>query len=253
MEFLANSLVSFGAACYRGVTGFGYALIMAIGVFGAISPNALVPLILINDLALTALILLDRKNGAVDWPVARFLLVFGFFGATSGGFLASFLDEATTRLVIAIVVFAAAIVALIHEPPQWLAGKFIGAVTSFFVGVLLAAFAVGGPLVAVWLLAGGTRRETTRGTLAVFFGAVDLFSIISRASLGQVDSQLPILALTYLPMTIAGYYLGHFIGPKLSRTAWQRVCAGGLLLIALAGAFKAFQMIVSGHAPVFLK
>lgn len=250
MEFLPNSMVSFGAAFYRGITGFGYALIMAIGVFGAVSPNLLVPLILVNDLVLTILILVDRKHGAVDWPVALFLLFFGFFGAVSGGFLARFLDEGTTRLLIAVVVFVAALVAMVHEPPRWLSGKAVGAVTSLVVGLLLATFAVGGPLIAVWLLAGGTRRETTRGTLAVFFGAVDLFSILSRLFLGQIDPQLPLQALAYLPVTIAGYYLGHFIGPRLSQKAWVRVGAGGLVLIALAGAFKALQMLHLGFGPL---
>jgi uncharacterized protein len=250
MDFFPNSIVSFGAACYRGVTGFGYALIMAIGVFGAVSPNLLVPLILLNDLVLTALILLDRKHGAVDWPVALFLLFFGFFGAVAGGVLAGVLDEGTTRLLIAVVVFAAALVALIHEPPRWLSGRIVGAITSLAVGVLLATFAVGGPLIAVWLLAGGTRRETMRGTLAVFFGAVDLFSIFSRLALGQIDAQLPLVALPYLPMTIAGYYLGHFIGSRLAPKTWLRVGAGGIVLIALAGAFKALRIIYPGLAPI---
>jgi uncharacterized protein len=145
-----------------------------------------------------------------------------------------------------VVVFGAALVAMIHEPPRWLSGKVIGAITSLVVGLLLATFAVGGPLIAVWLLAGGTRRETTRGTLAIFFGAVDLFSILSRLSLGQIDPQLPLQALAYLPVTIAGYYLGHFIGPKLSHKAWVRVGAGGLILIAVVSAFKAFRMIHTG-------
>ena len=244
MDLIFNGAVTVGAAAFRGLTGFGYALIAAIGLTGGLAPQVMVPLILINDLVLTVVILIDRKQGAVDWPVARTLLVAGCAGAFCGGYLVGYIDESTTKLMISGVVFIAALVAMIHEPPRWLSHHWLGIGCGFIVGGLLAAFAVGGPLVAAWLLAGGTRRETTRGTLAVFFGAVDLFSIISRALLGQIGEGLPHLVMIYLPITLAGYAIGHRIGPKLGPTAWRRVSAGGLLLIAIAGAIQTFRTLV---------
>lgn len=243
MDFVFNGAVTAGAAAFRGITGFGYALIAAIGLAGGLAPQVLVPLILINDLVLTGLILMDRNHGAVDWPVARRLLASGCVGALCGGYLASFLDEGTTRLLISGIVFLAALVAMVHEPPKWLAHRWLGIVSGVIVGALLAAFAVGGPLVAAWLLAGGTRRETTRGTLAVFFGAVDLFSIISRFLLGQVGEGLFSLLILYLPLTLIGYAIGQWIGPRLSPLAWRRISAGGLLLIAIAGALQTLHTL----------
>lgn len=247
MEIVANLAITAGAAGFRGITGFGYALIAAIGFSGSLSPHAMVPLILINDLVLTAIILLDRKHGAVDWPVARLLLGAGFVGALAGGYVSGFLDENTTKLLIAAVVAIAAIVAMVHEPPRWLANRTLGVVVGVVVGVLLSTLAVGGPLVAVWLLAGGVKRDKVRGTLAVFFGAVDLFGVVGRASLGQIDADVPRLVAIYLPFTLIGYFVGHWIGPRLGEVAWRRVSAIGLIVIAAVGALQTLWLLFGGN------
>lgn len=239
MEFIIPGLITLGAGAFRGVTGFGYALIVALGFAGHLSGDQMVPLIILCDLTLTLLILMDRRHGAVDWPVARLLLVAGAVGAMVGGLVSGLLDETTTRVLVAAVVCVAAIIAMIHHPPAWLAHRLWGLVAGVFVGILLAAFAVGGPLVAAWLLAGGTRHDRVRGTLAVFFGAVDLFSLLSRAAFGHVSSDLWIWLLPVLPLTWLGYAVGQWIGPRLEPLAWRRVSAIGLLVIAVAGGAQA--------------
>ncbi|SNY91350.1 hypothetical protein SAMN04515647_1569 [Cohaesibacter sp. ES.047] len=238
VEMLIPALAIFVAAAFRGITGFGFALIAAIGLSSTLAPNNMIPTILINDLLLTGLILSNRKTGAVDWSITPILLICGALGALFGGLLAGLIDPTTTKLLVAVVVCMSALLGMVHEPPRWLAHRLLGASAAFVVGVLLAAFAVGGPLIAVWLLAGGTRRETTLGTLAVFFGAVDLFSVTSRLALDQYGNDLPLMLLYTLPITLVGYGAGHLIGSRLSHQIWRRVSSIGLILIALAGALQ---------------
>ena len=236
MELLFAGSIIIMAAAFRGITGFGYALIAAIGLSSMLPVDQMVPLILICDLIITVLILSNRKHGAVDWTITPILLVSGFVGALMGGFLAGQMDETTTKLLVALIVCLSALIAMVKKPPQWLAHPLLGIAAGLVVGILLAAFAVGGPLVAVWLLAGGTKREYTLGTLAVFFGAVDLFGLISRFALGQVDHGLWELLIWALPLTLVGYAIGHFVGIRLEATQWRRVSAIGLILIAIGGA-----------------
>ena len=232
---IAGSFIVFAAA-FRGITGFGYALIAAIGLASMLPTDSLVPLVLINDLLITVMILANRKHGAVDWTVTPILLGSGFVGALLGGTLAGQMDEATTKILLSVVVCFSALLAMIRQPPRWFAHPILGVCAGLVVGILLTAFAVGGPLIAVWLLAGGTRRDMTLGTLAVFFGAVDAFGLISRFALGQVDPGLPSLLLWSVPLTLIGYWAGHWIGVRLEATMWRRVSALGLVAIALAGA-----------------
>ena len=246
MELLITGIAVIIAAGFRGITGFGYALVAAIGLSSSFSPSTMIPLILINDLVITGLILGNRKHGAIDRKVTPMLLLTGFIGALGGSFLASYMDETTIKLALSVVVCLSALLAMVHEPPRWLGHPILGIVAGLLVGLLMASFAVGGPLLAIWLLAGGTRREYSHGTLAVFFGAVDLFALISRIILGQIDPGLPVLLLTYMPLTLLGYAAGHWIGLRLDHVTWRRVAATGLILIAVIGAAQTIVGLAGG-------
>ena len=227
--------VTFIAAAFRGVTGFGYALIAALGLLFLPSPAAGIPFILISDLLLTFFLLLDREQGRVDWAVSGLLLAMGFAGALCGSLIAAGLDDETARVLVAVTIFVAACVALVREPPPWLRHRAIGAGLAFVVGVLLAAFAVGGPLIAAWLLAGGRDRRTIKGTLAVFFGAVDALSLAGRAMVGAIDPGVVGLLATYMGPTLAGYAAGRLLSARIGFDGWRRLASGGLLAVAVAG------------------
>lgn len=235
MSMILFGGVTFLAAAFRGVTGFGYALIAALGLLFLPSPAAGIPFILISDLLLTCFLLLDRDQGKVDWAVSGLLLAMGFAGALCGSLVAASLDEGTSRLLVAVTIFVAACVALVREPPPWLRHRAIGGAIAFTVGVLLAAFAVGGPLIAAWLLAGGRDRRTIKGTLAVFFGAVDALSLAGRAMVGAIDPGVVALLATYMAPTLAGFAAGRLLSTRLGIEGWRRLASGGLFAVAVAG------------------
>lgn len=247
MEILAIAAVTIGAGAFRGVTGFGYAMVAALGLSAAFMlPAVSVPFILFNDLMLTGFTLFDRKHGAVDWVAARILLLSGLCGALCGGWLAAHLDQNAARVMVAGFVMLAACVALIRNPPRWLANRSFGLGFGFAVGLLLSAFAVGGPLAAAWLLAGGTQRFHIRGTLAVFFGAIDLISLVSRMIFGAVDARLFALLIFYCPMTLIGFGVGNVVSRRVTPAAWHRISSGGLVLIAVIGLCQAISAIAFG-------
>jgi uncharacterized membrane protein YfcA len=247
MDILAISMVTIGAGAFRGVTGFGYAMVAALGVSGAFMVPALsVPFILSNDLLLTAFTLLDRKHGSVDWVAARILLVSGLCGALCGGLLAAQLEENTARVMVACFVALAAGVALIRRPPDWLASRPFGVLFGFAVGLLLSAFAVGGPLAAAWLLAGGTKPIHIRGTLAVFFGVIDLVSLLSRLFIGTIDPRLLELLIFHCPLTLAGFGAGYLLSRHMAPQLWHKISSGGLVLIAIIGLVQAICAFVAG-------
>lgn len=227
--------VTFFAAAFRGLTGFGYALIAALGLVAFASPTAGVPFILVTDLMLTVLLLLDRDQGRVDWPVTRLLLAMGLLGAVFGSLVAVRLDDETAKVLVAAAIFVAACVAMVHEPPHWLRHAGFGAAIAFVVGVLLAAFAVGGPLIAAWLLARSTDRRTLKGTLAVFFGVIDASSLVGRSILGAVGPELIGLLMIYTIPTLTGFAVGRFLAGRLSFEIWRRLSSGGLMAIAVTG------------------
>ncbi|KPF44484.1 TSUP family transporter [Rhizobium sp. G187] len=245
MDALIIGAVTIGAGVFRGVTGFGYALVAALGLAGMFSPTGMVPFILINDLMLTAFTVVDRGRSPIDWRVTRMLMTSGLIGALCGSLLVPYLEGEIARILVSATIVVAACVALIAHPPSWLAHKALGIGIGFVTGLLLSAFAVGGPLIAAWLLAGGVKRDCVRGTLAIFFGVVDMFTLAARASMGDIDAELLGLLAIYCPLTVAGFAAGYVLSHRLPQHVWDRVAGIGLVLIAVAGLLQTIYAIAT--------
>jgi uncharacterized membrane protein YfcA len=244
MEYFLIGAITIGAAAFRGVTGFGYALVAALGFAGLFAPTQMVPFIIINDLVLTAFTVIDRGRSPIDWPVTRMLVIAGLAGTVVGSLLAAEMDGDVARVLISATIVLAACTALIHQPPAWLAHRGLGVLLAFLTGILLSAFAVGGPLIAAWLLAGGVKRDHMRGSLAVYFGVVDLFTLLGRASMGAIDTHLLWMLLIYAPLTLAGFLAGYWLSHKLPASVWDRVAGIGLVIIAIVGLLQTIYALI---------
>jgi hypothetical protein len=235
MELILPGVVVAVAAVFRGVTGFGFALLAALGLSSVLPPATATPIILLIDIALTGLILRDFDRNRVDWRACMILLGFGLIGAVAGPYVANALDDQTIRIATNLAIVIAALVAMLHHPPKWMGHVIIGALLACSVGILMSGFAVGGPLAAAWLLAGGTQDVRVRNTLAIYFGFVDLFGFATRAATGMLPDGFIGLALPLLVIAMIAYFPGEMIYRRLSPAAWRRVCAISLVVIAVIG------------------
>lgn len=234
-ELILPGLVIAIAALFRGVTGFGFALLAALGLSSILPPQTATPIILLIDITLTFLILRDFDRSKIDWRACSILLFFGLIGAVIGPYVAVSLDDQTARIATNCAIAIAAIVAMLHHPPRWMGHFIIGAVLACFVGILMSGFAVGGPLAAAWLLAGGTQDNRIRNTLAVYFGAVDILGFATRAGAGMLPDGFLMMALPLLGIAVLSYFPGEMIYRQMTATMWRRVCAISLMLIAVFG------------------
>ena len=235
MELILSGTVVAVAALFRGVTGFGFALLAALGLSSVLAPATATPIILVIDIVLTGLILRNFDRAKVDWRACAILLAFGLFGAILGPYVAFALDDQAIRIITNLAIAIAALVAMLHRPPTWMGHFIIGALLAGSVGILMSGFAVGGPLVAAWLLAGGTQDVRVRNTLAIYFGAVDLLGFITRAATGMLPENFISLVLPLLVIAMVSYFPGELIYRRLSANVWRRVCAISLVLIAIVG------------------
>lgn len=227
------------AAAFRGITGFGFALIAAVGLSQFYPALMLVPVVVGCDLVLTGLILGEGKKPSIDWPSLVIMLVFGLIGTALGPLVAGHIDDATAKLCIGLVVMAAALISMVKNPPAFMAKTAAGIVCSLLVGFLLSAFAAGGPVIVAWLLAKKLEPSHVRGTLAVTFGLIDAANIILRFAYGTVPDGTISHFLLMLPATLIGYAIGLYCVRKMSADLWRSFTRYGLLFIALLGAVGA--------------
>lgn len=235
MELILSGMVVAVAALFRGVTGFGFALLAALGLSTVIAPAKATAIILLIDIVLTGLILRDFDRNKVDWRACTILLTFGLVGAVIGPYVAFAMDDQTIRIATNLAVAVAALVAMLHHPPKWMGHFVIGALLACSVGILMSGFAVGGPLVAAWLLAGGTQDVRVRNTLAIYFGSVDVLGFLTRAVSGMLPDDFIALALPLLLIAVIAYFPGEMIYRRMSAALWRRVCATSLVIIAIIG------------------
>ena len=235
MELILSGMVVAVAALFRGVTGFGFALLAALGLSTVLTPATATPVILIIDIVLTGLILRDFDRAKVDWRACTILLTFGLLGAVLGPYVAFSLDDQTIRIATNLAIAVAALVAMLHHPPKWMGHFVIGALMACSVGILMSGFAVGGPLVAAWLLAGGTQDVRVRNTLAIYFGSIDVLGFITRALSGMLPNDFIGLVLPLLLIAVIAYFPGEMIYRRMTAAVWRRVCATSLVIIALIG------------------
>ena len=244
MEIVLPGLMIAIAALFRGVTGFGFALLAALGLSSLMAPQDATSIILLIDLVLTGLILRKFDRHMVDWRATAILLGFGLIGGVSGPYIAAMLSDDSARIATNIAIAIAALVAMMHRPPQWMGHVVVGAVLALVVGGMMAGFAVGGPLAAAWLLAGGTEGARVRNTLAIYFGFVDVLGFATRAGAGMLPEGFLGMALPLLAIAVIAYFPGEMIYRKMSMILWRRVCAISLVLIAIVGAMQTILIML---------
>lgn len=200
------ALLALLAAFARGYAGFGFAALLIAGAALVADPVALVPAVLLCDLALT-LPQARSIRGQVAWGRAGWLLAGAALGIPLGVWLFAHLSPDAGRMAVAlwVLLMCAALrggwrLAGTQGPASH-AG--VGAVSGIANGA-----AVGGLPVAAFFAAQALPPATMRATMIAYFAALDagtLTVLWSRGAIGWGDLRLAALGL---PLMVAGVLLG---------------------------------------------
>lgn len=232
-HFVFAAIVVAVAGMVRGATGFGFALISAIAL-SQVMPVALVtPMLMLIEMVLTATILWDGGAAALNLKRAAPLYVGGAFGVALGLALFTALSGPMLKIVLDAVILVSAALALVHVRLPWLDRTWIAVIVGLLTGAAVGAFAVGGPIAVVWLLAIGAPPPYMRATLTVFFSGVDLLSIAGRLATGTFPREALIGALWLAPIGAAGTLVGGMIFRRLNPTHWRIGIAAFIAVAAL--------------------
>lgn len=240
MDIVAAILVVFLAGVLRGMTGFGFALVAAMGLAAFWPPATTTPMVLLVELAVTLLMLRDGGLGAMEPRRVVPLSLGGVAGTFVGTFAASRLPSEWVRPALDAAVLACALVSLVHVRAPRLDHPAVASAIGLVVGTLASAFAVGGPFVVVWFLAIGAAPAAIRGNLVVFFGLVDLAAVLVRlATIGLPRSAVELALLLVLP-SLAGVHLGGRLFRRIDAAWWRRIAAWSIAAGAVASLARSF-------------
>jgi uncharacterized membrane protein YfcA len=225
--------IAFIAATARGFSGFGSALIFMPLASSVAPPRLAAALLLIIDFVATAPLLPGAWQKA-DRKATAIIAAGALIGVPVGTYLLSRLDPLTTRWIISGFVFALLFLLLSgwrYRGKDHLALSIgIGTLSGFCSGLAQTG---GPPIVGYWL---GRPIPTAlaRANILLFFGASDLFSVVSYALSDLITRDALRLALVVGPVYALGIKFGTSLFGRASEKVFRAICYG---LIALAVIF----------------
>lgn len=228
---LIAGLITFTAAFVQGVTGFGFALIVAPAI-GLIDPRLLPALPLILMLPLN-LFVAWREWRAVDMRGASVIMIGRMVGTAGGVWLLTALSTPSLGLLVGISTILAASASLLVPSfePNLRALLAAGTIT----GVTETATGIGGPPIA--LVYQHKSADVLRSTIAICFLLGELVSLAVLLALGRIEEQQIRAAFLLLPALIAGMLLSSALhqrvrGPMVRALVLAFAIVSGIIVTA---------------------
>ena len=224
VALLATTLVV--GAAVQGLVGLGVGMVSA-PVVTLLEPSLMPGMLLFMGLA-TPLVTLVHEHHDIDWRGLAWALPMRIPGTLLGLLLVATVSERALGLTVAIVVLLSVLVTVraVRLPVNRLTLSTAGVVS----GVTATATSIGGPPIAV--LYQHERPSRIRSTLAIYFGAGAVFSLVGLGLTGRLTTADAGIALLMLPALVVGVFLARVLRGRLPTGSIR----GGVLLVCAASA-----------------
>lgn len=232
------SAIIFVAFFVRALTGFGAGLI-AIPLLALMYPlQFVVPLQLLFELAISAL-LLPRVWRQVDWPHITGIAIGMFIGNVTGSFILANVPNQLLKGVLTVVVllFGAYLAWSADKAGAFKLGRRWGFPFGLTGGVFGGAFGMSGPLVVFYLSCQFDRKEVLRASLIGAFAMASCWTLCAHMWNGLYSPASFQLMAALLPAFLVATWLGHRAHIRVSEVLFRRVIAGILFVAGLLLAF----------------
>ena len=223
------AVVVFVGATALSTVGFGIGMTTIPVLLFVFDPRTVV--IVINTVSLLLFVLIIWQNRA-EIPVRRVGLwgAAGLAGVPVGVIALRDADTALLKIAIASVTMALTVMVAsrMRVPvPRSLAA---GLVVAFGVSVTLNALGIGGPIMALYVLAQGWSRNSVRGALSLYFLFVESAGVAGYAVAGLLTMERIALILIVTPSALLGFWVATLLVRRMSETMFRRATVGVILL-----------------------
>ncbi|MEL7517462.1 MAG: sulfite exporter TauE/SafE family protein [Pseudomonadota bacterium] len=231
-------IATLGAAFIRGLTGFGFGILLVPILALALSPvEAVLAInIMAGGLAFTEIRMILREAERSAYVIGALVVL----GTAPGLWLLSVTPPDVARLLIALVALSAFVAILV---PQRGAEQPSGATTAavgLSAGVLTGFAAMPGPPVVPYYVGRAIPRSVAKASMVCIFGIAALAGVGSGAAIGVLSAQVLLLGVALLPLVLLGNWLGSLAFGKVSDRLWRSFVG----VVLGAAAFAALVRLV---------
>lgn len=227
--------MAFAAGVVRGYSGFGFAMVLTLGMLASLPPAQVIPVVLLLDLVCSVSL----------WPgalktfhagVGGRLIVGMLLAVPLGALALARLPEHWMAPVTAGLCLLGGVLVLIKPKggaqPKALAMHW-ALPAGLASGLATAMASAGGPPLVVYLLRSGLSMATVRGTAILFFAVSSAGALLSLWLLQALNLEQVRLAATLMLPALAGNLLGQLL---FRRKPMSLQVVIGLLLVLLSAA-----------------
>lgn len=233
LQIAVAAIATLGAAFIRGLTGFGFGILLVPILALAITPvEAVLTLnIMAGLLALSEIryVLREAERSALTISVLLVLTTL------PGLLLLDALPTALARLLIALVALSAFFAILLPRRAAHVPGPLATGLTGLSAGVLTGFAAMPGPPVVPYYVGRDIPRVTAKASMIGIFGVAAMAGVTSGAVSGLLEWRIVVLGLALFPLVLLGNWIGSLAFGKVSDGAW-RVFVGLVLGAAAVAA-----------------
>nr|WP_205600959.1 sulfite exporter TauE/SafE family protein [Halomonas socia] len=237
------------AGVIRGYCGFGFAMLLALGLMLFLPPVEAVPLALLLDLV-TSVGLWRRALRLADWTRLRGLLIGMLLSTLIGIWLLASIPASPMRIVVALLALAGAL-SLLQQPAGGesrapLPTRPVTNVAAGSVsGLCMTLASSGGPPLMLYLLQQRLAPLTLRATAIVFFAASSATSLSGLALADALGSETLVRGLWLLAPALLGNALGQWAFERSKPRSLKSTVAPLLIVLSLWVLAREVQVVAS--------
>ncbi|WP_263080908.1 sulfite exporter TauE/SafE family protein [Endozoicomonas sp. Mp262] len=119
-------------------------------------------------------------------------------------------------------------------------GKVAGCFWSIIAGFTSFGIHAGGPPLSIYMLPLGLDKQKLAGTMAIFFGIINLAKLFAYAQMGELNNDNLLTSAVLLPLCPISVFLGMYIVKKINQQTFYKILYAGLLITGIKLIFSGF-------------
>ena len=239
IEFIYCSFVVFLAGIVRGFSGFALSAIVVASMVGILPTIQLIPMVLFLE-AVAGIVMLRGGIRDANMPVVWILSIGSILGIPIGLLATVILPVETSRIIALILILFISLLQLFKLTPGILSSKPTLYATGIIAGIASGIAAVGGMVIALYVLASGESAKSMRGAIVMFLFIGLFTSMIWYLIYGIMDVRAALRGAVFTPILLVGIFIGFRLFSPTLQKFYKQFCLVLLILISLIGLFRAF-------------
>jgi uncharacterized membrane protein YfcA len=236
LDFIILLLVEcivFLAALVGGLTGFGFALVLAPNLMLLLSPKTAIPVVTLLSVVLNSILFYEAREWANPREI-RPLLLSGLLGMLCGALLLIYLNVPLLKLLTGAVIIPFAI-ALLLDVKIELNSRLLQVPVGLLSGFLGGSTSMSGPPVVLFFQNRGFEKRVFRANLIVYFFLIYPLTLPTYYLGGLLTGEVFSTALLAAPVMVVGALLGARHVHRVNEGLFRRIT---LLLVIASGVFS---------------